>query len=211
MGRQGRILVKGGSSATDIMTSLIGCLILLLLGILVIFMATQAMIVTAEPDTHWVSFAEMGSGFRESQAFPHGNTEKQPVYVDVSNDHVQIFRSSAEPVVVSRSDLRRPGNAYVDALKSVRANSGGEYVLFIIRPQGIALARALKKEVLDMGGIDIGTELYDSGRVVDLSDFDHPGPFPASPAPGMQRKAECFENSPDPGSAPDANPLTLEN
>jgi len=157
-----------GGSATDIMTALIGCLILILLGILVIVLVTQALIMITDPDKSQIVSVVPSNvdGFREDKAFPKGNTEKEPTYVDVRRDRVEIHRPEyAAPLIVSHRELRREGNPLEEVINLVVENASTEYVVFLVRPDGAKLARNLRAGVKEKR-IDVGWELFDSKREV---------------------------------------------
>ena len=98
MARKAASKIQAGGSGTDIMTSLIGCLILILLGILVIIFVSQVLVIITEPDNKDIlSVVESKvDGFRESKAFPHGNRFKEPTYVDVYQNKVVIHPGDIE-------------------------------------------------------------------------------------------------------------------
>ena len=79
MARKAASKFQAGGSGTDIMTSLIGCLILILLGILIMVFITETVMVIAEPDNKSVQSVVKShvEGFPESKAFPHGNRFKE--------------------------------------------------------------------------------------------------------------------------------------
>jgi hypothetical protein len=168
--RKGRQSVsENGSSATDIMTALIGCLILILLGILLIILVAQSLIQITDPEKSQIVSVVPSNvdGFREDKAFPRGNTEKEPTYVDVRRDRVEIHRPEyAAPLVVSHRELRREANPLDEVINLVVENAASEYVVFLVRPDGAKLARTLRAGVKDKR-IDVGWELFDSKRVVD--------------------------------------------
>lgn len=169
MAKKGRIHVESGGSATDIMTALIGCLILILLGILVIVLVSQALIIITDPDhSQIVSVVDSKvDGFRETKAFPNGNTEKEPVYVDVHRDRVEIHRYPYDPQVIRQRELMVPGNPFDKILDQVAEDAANRYVVFLIRPNASQLGRQLREGVSKKGGIDIGVELFRSDQIVD--------------------------------------------
>jgi len=168
--RKGRqSLSENGSSATDIMTALIGCLILILLGILLIILVAQSLIMITDPEKSQIVSVVPSNvhGFPEDKAFPKGNTEKEPTYVDVRRDRVEIHRPEyASPLVVSHRELHRAGNPLEEVINIIVENASAEYVVFLVRPDGAKLARTLRAGVKEKR-IDVGWELFDSKRIVD--------------------------------------------
>ena len=160
-------------SAMDMMSALIGCLIMILIGILVIVMVTQTMIIIVEPDDQDLEaqiVSNRDSAIASSEAFPKGNTDYEPVYIDVERSHITFYPGLTNKLVGTKvrvSDLDHPGNLLDERLKVIKESMGTtfpEYVILLVRPNAAALARRLRKEINETRGIPIGTELFESGR-----------------------------------------------
>ena len=175
MGRRRNKSAAAAGSAMDIMTALIGCLILILLGILVIILVSQVMVVLAEPDqtqVHSIVISEV-DGFRETEAFPRGNTVKEPLYVDVHPNYLFVYGYDLR---FSAPDIWTPGNEYDTIVDTVAHRSDSEYILFLVRPGATELYDALIKKLTlhnqnprtpRESQIDYGVELYESFRTID--------------------------------------------
>ncbi|MFT5123472.1 MAG: hypothetical protein ACI9TH_001739 [Kiritimatiellia bacterium] len=159
-------LTDGGGSGTDIMTSLIGCLILILLGILMIIFVAQVLVVITEPDNKSiVSVVESKvDGFRESKAFPDGNREKEPTYIDVHQNMVIVHPGQTE---IPQRELFQPKNRLTDILEQIHEDPENQYVILLVRPRAAKLQRYLKDTVIAKYNLDIGIELYESAREVE--------------------------------------------
>jgi hypothetical protein len=152
----------GGSAATDIMTSLIGIMILVLIGILLTTVITQAVVVLADPtqkDVVTVLQSQV-DGFPEERAFPHGNDKKQPIYLEVVKDKVIIHPGKAE---VSQRELRQPDNLVAKKIDEAATNADDYYFVLVIRPGAALLGRQLRTEIRKRG-LDVGVDLFDSAR-----------------------------------------------
>lgn len=164
--RKNRALGSGGGSGTDIMTSLIGCLILILLGILIIIFVAQVLVVITEPDNKdIVSVVESRvDGFRESKAFPDGNLIKEPTYIDVHQNMVVIHPGQTE---IPQRELFLPENRLTDILEEIRKDAENQYVILLVRPRAAKLQRYLRDQVIAQYNLDIGIELFESARPVE--------------------------------------------
>lgn len=152
----------GGSSATDIMTSLIGVMILVLIGILLTTTITQAVVVLADPNQKDVVtvLQSQVDGFPEERAFPHGNDKKQPIYLEVVKDKVIIHPGKAE---VSQRELRDPKNLVAQKIDEAASNADDYYFVLVIRPGAALLGRQLRTEIRKRG-LDVGVDLFDTAR-----------------------------------------------
>jgi ribosomal protein S15P/S13E len=148
------------------MTSLIGCLILILLGILIIIFVAQVLVVITEPDNKdIVSVVESRvDGFRESKAFPDGNLVKEPTYIDVHQNMVIIHPGQTE---IPQRELFLPKNRLTDILDEIRKDAENQYVILLVRPRAAKLQRYLRDQVISQYNLDIGIELFESARPVE--------------------------------------------
>ena len=155
----------GGNSATDIMTSLIGVMILVLIGILLTTVITQAVVVLADPNSKDVVtvLESQVDGFPEEKAFPLGNDKKDPIYLEVWKDRVIIHPKVKDSDVVTQRDLRNKDNELARKVEEVAANAGDFYFVLVVRPGAAQLARQLR-DVMRNKGVDVGVDLFDSKR-----------------------------------------------
>jgi hypothetical protein len=164
-----------GSSSMDIMTSLIGCLLLILLGILVIVLVTEVSTVMADPDNvSHVGIEETSlSGFSSSDAFPGSNQMKEPLYLDMYPDKVVAYPYR---MAFTFNSLQSGETELDEIFRIVASRPDQEYVLFLVRPGSTkiyALVRhkidVLNAKQSDTGKqIEIGVELCESGKA-----FEH--------------------------------------
>jgi hypothetical protein len=166
MGKRRKTKGDDRGSGTDIMTSLIGCLILILLGILIIIFVAQVLVVITEPDNKdIVSVVESRvDGFRESKAFPDGNLVKEPTYIDVHQNMVVIHPGQTE---IPQRELFLPKNRLTDILDEIRNDAENQYVILLVRPRAAKLQRYLRDQVISQYNLDIGIELFESARPVE--------------------------------------------
>ena len=165
---------SNGTSAGDIMTSLIGCLIFILLGIMIMVLVSQVLVAMADPDgKEVISVVESHvDGFRESEAFPEGNIFKEPLYVDVHPDKVVVYPYDAE---FSQRSIIFETTDYDTMLEVVASRPDKEYVLFLVRPQASRVYNLLRRRIeafnREIRGtanqIEMGMELFESDRKVD--------------------------------------------
>jgi len=161
MGGRKRRNEEGSDASMDMMTALIGCLILILIGILVIIMVSQALIVVVSPDSQKVQAIQTSAvdGLPEDKAFPDGNIDKEPTYIDVHRDHLVIYPGKK---TVTRRQLEKDGNAFERKIKALSKQRAERYVVFMVRPYAAKLARTLRKKVIEEDLLDVGTELVNS-------------------------------------------------
>ncbi len=156
----------------DMMSALIGCLILILIGILLIIMVSQALIVIVQPDdvdVEAVVVSNVAALSEESNAFPHGNKEKEPWYFDVHQHKVGVYPGSWE---MPTRELNTPGNKIEQKLKQIASVKEKDYVVLLIRPNGAEVARKIKKMVTERYHIDVGTELFESNITINFEESD---------------------------------------
>ena len=158
--------IEGGGSGTDIMTSLIGCLILILLGILMIVFVSQVLVMITEPDNKEIlSVVESKvDGFRESKAFPDGNLFREPTYIDVHQNKIVIHPGEE---VVTQRELYQKQNAFFKLLDEIKGNHQNESIILLVRPRAAGLKRYLQQIVKEDYKLDLGVELYESAREVE--------------------------------------------
>jgi hypothetical protein len=180
--RRHHSVTAGGESgsATDLMTCLIGCLILVFIGILLMVFIAQALIKINDTDNAKIVTVTPSNvdGFREDRAFPQGNIQKEPTYLDVHRDSVYIhpnnIRVQQRDVFVSRQPQKRGDLNYdfypdgeLDRLtRLIQENASGEYIVMLVRPGAAKIAERMST-LLKAKGIDVGRELYSTDRKVD--------------------------------------------
>lgn len=180
--RRHHTVTAGGESgsATDLMTCLIGCLILVFIGILLMVFIAQALIKINDTDNAKIVTVTPSNvdGFREDRAFPQGNIVKEPTYLDVHRDSVYIhpnnIRVQQRDVFVSRQPQKRGDLNYdffpdgeLDRLtRLIQENASGEYIVMLVRPGAAKIAERMSS-LLKAKGIDVGRELYSTDRKVD--------------------------------------------
>jgi len=172
MGRRGSNFSAGGGedSAMDMMSALIGCLILILIGILLIIMVSQALIVIVQPDEEQIEavvVSNVDTPFREVNQF--GNLIKEPWYFDVTKKSITIFPGG---LTMPSNELRSPGNIVMKKIQQVRAEKERDYIILIIRPDGVNIARKLQKIIYEDFNIDLGTEVLESDAQISFSNSD---------------------------------------
>ena len=167
----GRRSNKSGESGMDMMSCLIGCLILILIGILVIIMVSQALIIVANPDAQTIRAIILSKidAIKEDKAFPHGNKEKEPTYIDVHRDRLVIYPGSVE---VSVRELEEPGNNFEKVLSTIEQHKTDEYIILMVRPRAAAVARRLRKIISEEKLIDLGMELVESKASIEYADSE---------------------------------------
>ncbi len=171
---------NGSGSATDLMTCLIGCLILVFIGILLMVFIAQSLIKISDTTNAKIITVtpSMVDGFREDRAFPQGNIAKEPTYLDVRREKVVIHPNN---IVVEQRDLfvsKRPQkkgelnydftpDGDLDRLtRNIQDNATGEYVVMLVRPGAADISKRIS-DLLRQRGIDVGRELYASDRLVE--------------------------------------------
>jgi len=158
---------KHDSTKTDFSSFM--CVILMLTGALVTIMIANIVIISANPDNIRISSI---MGMTE---FSDGNEAKQPNYVDVHRDRMDLyFDKGARKEVVYLSDLEVKGNALEIFLSEAYAKRDTEYIVMLIRPLAANTSRRLMRlittYVSDANGIDLGMELFDSEQEIFFAD-----------------------------------------
>ncbi len=180
--RRHHTVTAGGESgsATDLMTCLIGCLILVFIGILLMVFIAQALIKINDTDNAKIVTVTPSNvdGFREDRAFPQGNIQKEPTYLDVHRDSVYIhpnnIRVNQRDVFIARQPQKRGDLNYdfypdgeLDRLsRLIQDDAAGEYIVMLVRPGAAKIAERIAA-LLKAKGIDVGRELYSTDRKVD--------------------------------------------
>jgi hypothetical protein len=137
------------NTVTDITTSLIGVMLLVLLGILV----------TTATGTSLVELVESRQDPRLRAASPASSTRPNAVCLEVSREGVRLLRPGI-PGDWSR-DWRKPESPVMTHLRAIAAVQGREYPLLLVRPGGAQQARELRGFIRDMG-LNVGVELLSS-------------------------------------------------
>jgi hypothetical protein len=83
---------------------------------------------------------------------------KSPAYLDCYPDKVIIYPGKQ---VVTWDDLRKPSNTLEKLLTRIEANTAKEYVVILVRPESVALYRAVRK-LVQQRSIEIGMEVIDA-------------------------------------------------
>ncbi len=178
--RRGPSAGPASSSATDLMTCLIGCLMLVFIGILLVVFITQSLITLSTPTNArpLTPVDSGGAGFFETRAFPRGNTTLEPVYLDVHRDQVVIF---PEAITIPQRDVFSakprsqtdgldfgfvPGGSLDVLAARIEQATSGQYVVMLVRPGAADMSKKLAA-VLKERGIDIGREFLARRTEVD--------------------------------------------
>ena len=162
------------------MTCLIGCLMLVFIGILLMVFIAQTMITVSNPAnaSPIPPVHSGGAGFFEPRAFPRGNTTLEPVYLDVHRDRVVIYpdeitisqREVFGPKAQSRTSGLdydfRPGGSLDLLAGNIAKAEPAQYVVMLVRPGAAEMSKKLDK-VLTAHGIAIGREFVASRAPVD--------------------------------------------
>ena len=153
----------GGNTATDIMTSLIGVMILVLIGILLTTVVGQAAGLLTDPETK--RFVEvpgaLGSGFPEEKIFPHSPGGKEPVYVQVSRDGLVIHPDTPGSIDLPSRELAIAGNPWDRTIDEVAAHPAERYIVLLLHPGAAALGRQVR-DAVRARGVDVGVDLIAS-------------------------------------------------
>ena len=162
------------------MTCLIGCLMLVFIGILLVVFITQSLITLSSPTNArpLTPVDSGGAGFFETRAFPRGNTTLEPVYLDVHRDQVVIF---PEAIAIQQRDVFAskprsqtdglefgfvPGGSLDVLAARIEQATSGQYVVMLVRPGAADMSKKLAA-VLKERGIDIGREFLARRTEVD--------------------------------------------
>lgn len=193
MGRRSRRIGLNLEPFLDILTCMIGVFILVNLVIgnaLRLLGDPEAFhVYTLERATLFMDEAACGPG--DDPALPRfGNRGKTPLFVDIWRDRLIIY---PEGSVVCAVDLQRPDNRFEQLLRRMEQRRDREYLLLLVRPGSAHLFRRLRAAIRDRH-LDLGTELYEEGRPVEINGV-------AMPMPAMPDKPA---DSPTAGSAPQA-------
>jgi hypothetical protein len=148
------------------MTALIGVMILVLIGILLTTIITQAVVVLADPNTKQiVSVLESKvDGFPEEKAFPHApEDQKEPVYLEVWKDRVVIHPRVSDTDEISQRELRQKENALTRKIDEVAKEATDFYFVLVIRPGAAQMGRMIRDQLRNRG-VDVGVDLFESTR-----------------------------------------------
>jgi len=162
------------------MTCLIGCLILVFIGILLMVFIAQSLIKISDTTNAKIITVtpSLVDGFREDRAFPLGNVAKEPTYLDVRREKVVIHPNN---IIVEQRDLfvskraTKKGELNYDftpdgdldrLTRNIQENATGEYVVMLVRPGAADISKRIS-DLLRARGIDVGRELYSSDRLVE--------------------------------------------
>jgi len=154
------------------------CVILMLIGILMILLVSNILSIMSNPENvqissviHSAMYVPGGPQELEGQIsiFPKfANKSKEPTYVDVYRDRFVIYPDEA---VVQGGEMERPGNAFEKLLSRIVERKDREYIILLVRPRSATMFRRLRTAIKDRG-VDVGYELYETGRPVELKQVE---------------------------------------
>lgn len=139
--------------------------LIMTIGCMVVILVSNVIIIVSNPNNTRITSIIQSSleGRSDSgQPFPLGNIVKEPAYIDVQREYLQIY--PGEDIVRIR-DLTLEGNAFEQLLDRVSTNKANEYIILLVRPGSVKVSRQLRK-VIEQRDIDIGFELFRTGREV---------------------------------------------
>ena len=140
------------------------CIILMLTGCLVTIMVANIMIISANPDNITITSV---IGLTE---FSGGNLVKDANYIDVYRDRLDLyFDRGARLESVPISDLEIRGNKLEEFISQVYSVRDVEYIVMLVRPHSADITRRLRNAIRNRG-IDLGMELFESGKEVMFKD-----------------------------------------
>ncbi|HRZ13736.1 MAG TPA: hypothetical protein P5567_14935 [Kiritimatiellia bacterium] len=189
---------KTRGAATDFSSFM--CVILMLIGVLMLLLIINVLTIISNPENVTISAVIKGALYAEKMASDEdqglmlvpkfGNKYKDPVYVDVFGDQIVIY---PEQKIVPVVDLERSGNAFERLLNAVASKKDERYIVLLARPRSARVLRRLRTAIHDRQ-IDLGFELYEEGRTVEVAE--------ALPAP-----EEVPEETPAAEGEPGAEPV----
>lgn len=156
------------------------CVILMLIGVLMIMLISNVITIISNPENVQISALIKGALYAEEDRKDEDselmlvpkfqNKMKTPTYLDVYGDHIIIY---PEGQVVHAVDLERPGNPFERVLNDVAEAKNERYLILLARPHSARLLRRLRTAIKDRE-VDLGFELYEEGRVVDIGGTETP-------------------------------------
>lgn len=164
------------------------CVILMLIGVLMILLISNVVTIISNPENVQISAVvhnamydeNKGPNDQDTTLVPKfNNKSKEPTYIDVYRDRLVLYPDES---VVPAGQIIQPGNRFEQVLKKVAAKKDREYIILLARPGSASMVRRLRRAIHDKQ-VDVGFELYEANRPVDLkSAGETPEPKP-KPAP----------------------------
>lgn len=149
--------------------------LIMTIGCMVVLLVSNTIIIVSNPNnTRITSVVQSSLYFSDSKAersdakspFPLGNQAKEPSYVDVHRDRLEIYPGNH---IVPVRHLGLEGNAFEQLLDRVSTNVANEYVVLLVRPGSVQVSRQLRKAI-SQRDIDVGFELFEAGRPVNYDE-----------------------------------------
>jgi hypothetical protein len=151
------------------------CVILMLIGVLMIMLISNVLTIISNPENVTISAVIKGSLYAERDSTDadealmlvpkFGNKNKEPVYIDVYGDQIVLY---PEGQIVPVVELERAGNAFERLLSTVALRKDELYIVLLARPRSARVLRRLRTAIHDRQ-VDMGFELYEEGRTVDIA------------------------------------------
>jgi len=151
------------------------CVILMLIGVLMIMLISNVLTIISNPENVTISAVIKGSLYAERDSTDtdealmlvpkFGNKNKEPVYIDVYGDQIVLY---PEGQIVPVVELERAGNAFERLLSAVAMKKDDLYIVLLARPRSARVLRRLRTAIHDRQ-VDMGFELYEEGRTVDIA------------------------------------------
>ncbi|MFT5125431.1 MAG: hypothetical protein ACI9TH_005086 [Kiritimatiellia bacterium] len=163
--RKSDSVIKGeSSSGTDLMTALIGCLILIVCSILIVVFVTTVTVTTAEVHQNGIGF-EYGQidAFAQGRAFPDRAHSKEPIYIEVRLDGLTVYPQHLE--ITQEEAYRKDGPLY-ELLDQLKADDTDRFVILLVRPNAVVMQRFARTLIKDTYGMDIGIDYYESSQPI---------------------------------------------
>jgi hypothetical protein len=182
------------------------CVILMLIGVLMLMLIINVITIISNPENVQISSLIKGALYAETGELDEDqglmlvpkfeNKSKEPNYIDVYRDQIVIY---PEQRIVPVVDLERPGNAFERLLTAVALKKDERYIVLLARPHSARVLRRLRTAIHDRE-VDIGFELYEEGRSVEIAGA-------RVPTEGLEEEAPPPEGGPvqetvEPGAAP---------
>ena len=158
---------KNGASGTDIMTTLVGCLILILMAVMLLVFVVEVTTTTlASPEQKGIESALLRPvvGFDDARAFPDGDLTRESIYLDVYGDKVVLVNQRFEiPQRALWDENHEAHQRFHRILESVEQNADEQTVVMLVRP-GAAKTQRMVRKVVKGYDVDLGIELFETSR-----------------------------------------------
>jgi hypothetical protein len=148
------------------------CVILMLIGVMMIMLISNVLTIISNPENVQISsvieratYSGDGKTDDSLNLVPKFmNKHKNPTYIDVYRDRIIIY---PEQTIVQAGEIAQEGNAFEKTLNAIADNADAEYIVLLARPRSASLFRRLRAAIKDRG-VDVGFELYEANRPVNL-------------------------------------------